>query len=251
MMSDPRTASSQTPLGEQHPGIRVRVIGMVRGRELDAHAMASLSGNNVVLAWENAAPWELDLDGIDGVMPRPSQLTLYLSSGDVLELTENEALRSFSARVLDRACAVPELTRGLRALGSLRGTPGPAHDRWFAPLLAARRAVAGISDAERQVALVAAAVIAQQLRRVMSDIAKELAPTHAAMQRALDAALNEESESVFAALERLALAADVLRVSALDTRLHDWRRWMNALREVFVAADQSWPRCAVVITHGV
>ena len=229
----------------------MRVIGMVRGCELDAYATVSLSGNNVVLAWENAAPWELDLDGIDGVMPRAGQLTLYLSRSDVLELTENEALRTFAARVLDRACAVPELTRGLRALGSLRGTPGPAHDRWFAPLLAARRAVAGISDAERQVALVDAAVIAQQLRRVMSDIAKELAPTHAAMQRALDAALQEETEPVFEALERLALTADVLRVSALDTRLHDWRRWMNALREVFVAADLSWPRCAVVITQGV
>lgn len=250
-MSDPRTVTLQTPLGEQQSGIRVRVIGIVRGRELDAHAMVSLSGNTVALAWENAAPWALGLEGIDGVMPRPGQLTLYLSSGDVLELTENEALRAFGARVLDRACAVPELTRGLRALGSLRGTPGAAHDRWFAPLLAARRAVAGISDAERQVALVDAAVIALQLRRVMNDIAKELAPTHTAMQRALDAALQEETEPVFEALERLALTADVLRVSALDTRLHDWRRWMNALREVFVAADQSWPRCAVVITQGV
>ncbi|MEO7359282.1 MAG: hypothetical protein ABI120_03065, partial [Gemmatimonadaceae bacterium] len=171
-MNDARTDTTPSSIGEQQPGIRVRVIGMVRGRELDAYALASLAANNVVLAWENAAPWQLDLEGIDGVMPRPGQLTLYLSSGDVLELTENEALRTFSARVLDRACAVPELTRGLRALGSLRGTPGPAHDRWFAPLLAARRAVAGISDAERQVALVDAAVIAQQLRRVMSDIAK-------------------------------------------------------------------------------
>ena len=250
-MTDPRAAGTPTPLGEEPSGMRSRVIGIVRGRELDAYAMVSLSRNNVVLAWEHAAPWELDLDRVDGVMPRPGQLTLYLSSGDVLELTENEALRTFCASVLDRACAVPELTRGLRALGSLRGTPGPAHDRWFAPLLAARRAVAGISDAQRQVALVDAAVIAQQLRRVMSDMAKELAPTHPAMQRALDAALQEESEPVFASLERLALAADVLRVSPLDTRLHDWRRWMNALREVFVAADQSWPRCAAVVTNGV
>ena len=98
-MSDPRTATTQSALGEQPSGIRVRVIGIVRGRELDAYAMVSLSGNNVVLAWENAAPWELDLDGIDGVMPRPGQLTLYLSSGDVLELAENEALRTFAARV--------------------------------------------------------------------------------------------------------------------------------------------------------
>ncbi|MEP6835882.1 MAG: hypothetical protein ABJB74_21010 [Gemmatimonas sp.] len=250
-MSDSRGTTADTPSGAPAAELRVRVIGMVRGRELDAYAMIALHGQNIVLAWEEAAPWEIDLDGVDGVNPRSNQLTLYLSSGDVLELSESEGLRAFSARVIDCACTVPELTRGLRSLGSLRGSPGPAHDRWFAPLLAARRAIAGISDAERQVALVDAAVIAQQLRRVMADLAKELAPAHAAMQRALDAALQEECEPVFVALERLALAADVLRASALDSRLGDWRRWMNALREVFVAADQCWPRCAVVITTGV
>lgn len=237
--------------GNSPAGIRARVIGIVQGRELDAQATVALEQNSIVLHWDNASPWQIDLDGLDGIMPRANQLTLYLSSGDVLELTENEALRQLGANVLDRACAVPELTRGLRALGSLRNTPGPAHDRWFAPLLAARRSVAGITDAERQVALIDAAHIAQHLRRVMSEIAKEISPAHAAMQRAIEAALNEESEATFVALERLAFAADVLRSSPLDTRLVDWRRWMQALREVFVAADQSWPRCAIVIEQGV
>jgi hypothetical protein len=245
------TSESVHAGARQPAGIRTRVIGIVRGRELDAMATAALAGHSLVLSWDNAAAWKLDLDGLDGVMPRPNQLTLYLSSGDVLELTENELLRQLGANLLDRACTVPELTRGLRSLGSLRGTPGPAHDRWFAPLLAARRAVAGISDAERQVALVDAAHIAQHLRRVMSEIAKEMAPTHAAMQRAIEASLHEESEALFAALERLALAADVLRTSALDTRLVDWRRWMGALREVFIAADEAWPRCGAVINNGV
>lgn len=252
-MRDTRSGDSNSMhAGARSPaGIRTRVIGIVRGRELDAVATVVLAANALVLSWDNAAAWQLDLDALDGVMPRPNQLTLYLTSGDVLELTENDALRQLGANVLDRACTVPELTRGLRSLGSLRGTPGPAHDRWFAPLLAARRAIAGISDAERQVALVDAAHIAQHLRRVMSEMAKELAPTHPAMQRAIEAALNEESEPVFTALERLALAADVLRTSALDTRLVDWRRWVGALREVFVAADQAWPRCGAVITDGV
>lgn len=252
-MSDPRgSAADGAHTGGRHPaGLRARVIGIVRGRELDAHATVALADHAVVLSWDNAAPWQIALDGLDGVMPRQNQMTLYLTSGDVLELTENDSLRQLASNILDRACTVPELTRGLRALGSLRGTPGPAHDRWFAPLLAARRAVAGISDAERQVALIDAAHIAGHLRRVMTEIAKEIAPTHPAMQRAIEAALHEETEPTFEALERLALAADVLRTSALDTRLVDWRRWMNALREVFVAADQCWPRCALVINDGV
>lgn len=238
--------------GERNaPGIRTHVIGMVRGRELDAPASVSLADDAVVLAWDNAAAWRLELDGLDGIMPRQNQVTLYLASGDVLELTENDALRQFASNLLDSACRVPELTRGLRALGSVRGEPGNAHDRWFAPLLAARRAVAGISDAERQVALIDAAQIASQLRKVMTEIAKEQAPAQPAMQRAIEAALHEDSEATFDALERLAFAADVLRVSPLDTRLADWRRWMTALREVFIAADQSWPKCARVIAHGV
>lgn len=250
-MSDSR-ATTHTTSGEiSQPSLRVRVIGIVSGRDLDAFADISLVDHALILAWEQAAPWQLNLDGLDGVMPRPQQLTLYLNNGDVLELTENDSLRAFAARVMDRACAVPELTRGLRAMGSLRGAQAAAHDRWFAPLLAARRAVAGISDAERQVALVDAPTIAQQLYRVMSDLSKDQAANHPAMQRAIEAALQEESERVFIALDRLALAADVLRTSPLDTRLADWRRWMHALREVFVAADQSWPGCARVLSHGV
>ena len=248
-MTDAR-AQHSTPESPS-PRLRARVLGIVSGRELDAYAHVSLVDHALVLTWEQAAAWQLELDGLDGVMSRADQLTLYLSSGDVLELTENDALRILGARVLDRACTVPELTRGLRAMGSLRGTQGAAHDRWFAPLLAARRAVAGVSDADRQVALVDAPTIAQQLHRVITELSREQAANHAAMQRAIEAALQEEGERVFSALDRLALAADVLRTSAMDTRLVDWRRWINALREVFVAADQSWPGCAKVLQHGV
>lgn len=251
MMRSPEEGAIGHARAPHSSGLRTRVIGMVRGRELDAYATVTLASTAIVLSWENAAAWRLDLDGLDGVMPRPNQLTLYLTSGDVLELTDNESLRQFATQLLDRACTVPELTRGLRSLGSMRGTPGPAHDRWFTPLLAARRAVAGITDAERQVAVVDAATIAKQLSQIMTDIAAELAPTHPAMQRAIAAALHEETEPTFEALTRLALAADVLRASALDTRLQDWRRWMSALREVFVVADQCWPRCATVLTNGV
>lgn len=246
-----QTEPDGTTPGSPGYGIRVRVRGIVQGRELDAYAMASLSGHAVVMAWENATPWRLDLDGLDGLMPQPQQLLLYLASGDVLELSESDDLRSFATRLTDRACEVPELTRGLRALGSTRGSQVSAHDRWFAPLLSARRSVAGISDPSRQVTLVDAASIAQQLRRVIAQLADEHAAGQAAMRRAIDAALEQESEEVFVALERLALTADVLRISTPDTRLVDWRRWVGALRDVFIAADQCWPRCALVLTHGV
>lgn len=249
-MTDPRSQSNSLA-GQSSSALRARVIGIVSGRELDAYADVSLVDHALQLVWEHATAWQLDLEGLDGVMSHANQLTLYLSSGDVLELTENDALRALGARVMDRACVVPELTRGLRAMGSVRGTHNDAHDRYFAPLLAARRAVAGISDAERQVALVDAPTIAKQVSRTIAEMAKNQAAGHAPMQRAIEAALEEESEQLFVALDRLALAADVLRTSAMDTRLVDWRRWMNALREVFVAADRAWPACEKVLRHGV
>lgn len=225
--------------------------GIVRGREIDAMAIVTLAEHTLTLAWEQAAAWSLAFDGLDGAMPAAGQVTLYLSSGDVLELAGHDELRAFGRRLLDDACRVPELTRGLRALGSTRGSPGPAHDRWFAPLLAARRALAGVSDAERQVELFNATTIATTMQRTLADLAKEQAPGSPAMQRALEAALGEEAENTFVALERAALAADALRGGALDTRLIDWRRWMATVRECFVAADSSWPRCAKVLATGL
>jgi hypothetical protein len=232
-------------------GVHARVLGIVRGREINADATLSLSGRSIVLAWEHAHAWRLDTDGLDGLMPGASQLTLYLSSGDVLELTGSETLRAFGRRVLDEACRMPELTRGLRAFGSERGAPGPAHDRWFAPLMAARRAAAGVSDAERQVELVNAAQISAKMERTLTELAKEQAPGHPAMQRAIEAALIEEAAPAFTALAGMTIAADALRGGALDSRLVDWRRWVTALREAFVAADSVWPKCAAVLVGGL
>ena len=246
IMTSPRVHTT-----ESNSIFRVRALGIVRGSEIDAHANASLIGQSLVLAWENAHAWHLDLNGLDGIMPGNAQLTLYLNSGDVLELTENESLRAFAKQLLDVASAMPELTRGLRAMGSQRGAPGPAHDQWFAPLLSARRAVAGVSDAERQVALVNASHIAQSMQRTLTELAKEKAGDSAAMQRALEAALTQETEETFVALERMQLAADTLTGGAMDTRLLDWRRWAETLRDVFVAADRSWPRAAKVLATGL
>jgi hypothetical protein len=226
------------------PRATAHVVGFVRGREIDATAELELDGPTLVIFWSRATPWRLALEGIDGVSLGNAQLTLYLASGDVLDLTGDDTLRALGAQLVDRACAMPELTRGLRSLGSRRGTPGSAHDAWFAPLLSARRAVEGVSDPLRQVELLDATRLAETMTRVMAELAAIRAPTDAAMQRGIEAALEEDAEPLFAALARLALAADVLRGSALDSRLADWRRWVEMLRGVFAAADESWGRAA-------
>lgn len=221
----------------------VRVVGIVRGREINALADVSLESEAIVFTWENATPWRLALDGLDGVAHSASQLSLYLVRGDVLELSGDESLRAIALQLVERGCTMPELTRGLRSLGSVRGTPGAAHDAWFAPLLAARRAVHGVTDAKRQVALIDAGELARAMEGAMQELAALTAPGDVARQRAIEAALEEESEGMFVAFARLALAADTLSGSASDTLFVDWRRWVGALREVFTAADDAWGRC--------
>lgn len=221
----------------------VRVVGLVRGRTIDKGAEAELQPDALVLAWhEQAAPWRISLAGIDGVVHRTRDAMLYLNDGDVLELTGDDRVRTMALQLLDHACVMPELTRGLRSLGSLRGAPGAAHDAWFAPLLAARRSVEGVSDPQRQLALLDAGALARGMETAMGEIAALVRPEHAASQRAIEAAIEEAAEPLVVALDRLAVAGDTLRGSAPDTVLVDWRRWVGALREVYAEADDAWGR---------
>jgi hypothetical protein len=224
--------------------VSVRLLGMVRGREINAAAVAELHADALILAQPGAKLWRLPWSAVDGLAHSATQLTLYLADGDVLELSGDDAVRALALRLTDYACTIPELTRGLRALGSRRGTPGAAHDAWFAPLLDVRRAVNGVSDARRQLALVDAGAMAARMQRAMGELAALRAPNDAARQRAIEAAIEEESQGMFEALDRLALTGEALRGSAPDTLLLDWRRWIGALQEVFVAADEAWERCS-------
>lgn len=221
-----------------------RIVGIVQGRDIDSQAALELEPHALVILWTRAAPWRLAFEGIDGVSQTDTQLTLYLASGDVLDVTGDDALRTLGAQLLDRACTMPELTRGLRALGSLRGAPGTAHDAWFAPLLTARRAMEGVSDPLRQLSLMDAPRLAEAMAKVIATLAAVRAPTDVPQQRAIESVLEEDAEPMFTAFARMALAAEVLRASALDTRLSDWRRWVETLREAFATTDESWRKAA-------
>lgn len=245
------------------PPVHAHVVGIVRGKEVDSDAVLEFDGPTITIVWARAAPWRLSLEGIDGVTVDARQLTLYLRSGDVLELrssdvrdvlserdgegADSDALLKWGTQLIERATTMPEVTRGLRALGSRRGPLGAKHDAWFAPLLNARRAVAGVSDALRQAALLDAHHLAGAMRTVMTELAVIQAPSDAAVQRAIEAVLEEEAEPLFSALARLAVEAAALQGGALDTRLRDWRSWVDALRAVYEAADAAWVRSADVL----
>jgi len=233
-----------------------RVVGFVRGREINRDATAEAAHDALVLHWASAAPWRLSYDGIDGVTFGPSSLTLYLAGDDVLELSGDESLRTLALQVLDHAAAMPEVTRGLRFLGAARddlytdpdgGSGRSEQERWFAPLLAVRRAVEGVTDPVRQVALMDAVTLQQAFERVLTELAATRRPDNAAAQRALEAALEEEAEGVILALRRVHVAGEAVRGSADDSRLADWRRWVVAVKLMFSAADESWERMRAIL----
>lgn len=218
----------------------VRVVGIVRGQEIDNTATATIDQDALMLAWEQSTPWRLAFNGIDGIGGGSASLTVYLVGNDVLELSGDDQLRVLGLQLLDRACAMPELTRGLKSLGSSRGIPTDAHDCWFLPLLAARRSVEGVSDPVRQVALLDARVLTAALGRAIAEIAAVKAPGDVAEQRATEAALEEAAEAVFTAIDIMAVCGDAVLGGALDTRIADWRRWVDTVRTVYAAADEAW-----------
>jgi hypothetical protein len=225
-------------------GASARVVGIVRGREIDAPARVVLDGMVVVLQWEQATPWRMALDGIDGVVLSPrattTLVTLYLASGDVLELSGDDTLRVLGETLLQHACTMPELTRDLRSLGSQRGAPGASHDAWFAALLSARRAVEGVFDPLRHLALFDATRLSAAATAVIAELAAIRAPTDAPAQRAIEAVLEEGAAPLFVAYERMRAAGDTLRGSAPDVRLAAWRAWVETVKQSFAAADGAW-----------
>ncbi len=135
---------------------------------------------------------------------------------------------------------VPELTRALRSLGSLRGTPGDAHDLWFAPLLRARRAVEGVTDVDQQLVAMNPDLLASGMRDAISKIAALHVQDDSPFRRAAEAVLEDAAADLFVALDGLGAAATSLNQSSAETRAKCWRQWVAALKEVYSRADRGW-----------
>ena len=135
---------------------------------------------------------------------------------------------------------VPELTRGLRSFGSLRGTPGDAHDLWFAPLLSARRAVEGVTEVDRQLVAMRAEGLAAVMRDAIGKIAALHVEVESPFRRAAEAVLEDSAAELFASIERLRAAERMLRQGGAEERVELWQRWVAALREVYSEADRGW-----------
>ncbi len=140
--------------------------------------------------------------------------------------------------------AIPELVRGVRALGA----PGDAaHGTAVAhacltPLLAVRRALVGVTDPARQVALGNVAALRRQVEAALAALAASRASDDAPRRRAEEARLEDAAAPVFRALDQLQVAATdleaALRRPDSGAVAAAWTRWVEALQGAFRAAGE-------------
>lgn len=228
-----------------------RVVGLWHGEELDTEAVMHVAGRSLVFERRGAVPIRLALDSLDGTDVNDARAVLYTSAGDVIEVGfATSETRLLCVQALELATAVPELTRSLRALGGAHGSDSAAHDRWFGPLLQARRAMAGVGDPLQQLALFDVDRIAEALSRALLELAAQRVGGDAARVRALEALLEEDTVAVREALGRVALAATTLEGSAPDSRVADWRVWIAEVGTLFREADSAWPVIKATLQRG-
>ncbi|GAC1653531.1 MAG: hypothetical protein NVS4B3_16720 [Gemmatimonadaceae bacterium] len=142
---------------------------------------------------------------------------------------------------------VPELTRGLRAFGSLRGGAGEAQTRFFAPLLAARRAAERAADPAGQLRTFDAAALRATGTRWVREAAAARCPTNAAECRALAAHLRDEVEPLLARVALLDTLAMGARPGAASQGIIGWSAWTESLRCIFLEADACWLRVQPIL----
>ena len=220
------------------PRIPVRVRGTIRGLAVDADGAVRLA-DEVVLIHVGGREHSTRVERVDGVVWDMPVLTLHVAR-ETVELSGHAALQSLGKQIITSALALPELTRTMHGLGSRRGQPGADHDRFFAGLLAARRAAEGFVEPESRLAAFDASRLSQMLATLLGELAAERFPSSAPDRRALEAELLDHGERVYMALDALGEAAQQVRESANAVRLASWREWTRAAQRVFEAADRSW-----------
>jgi len=202
----------------------------------------------VVRVESNGEELAVALAELAGVSWRTGVLALYLAE-DELQLQATEGLDRAWHVLLQRACALPEVARGLRALGTPHGVWAEAHARFFAPLLQARRRLEGDEPMDWKVAGFDTTVLAERMRGVLATLALERYASRPPYRLALEAGLLQASEPMFRQLDRLALAARAVHAGDDARRFVEWRSWAAELRALFVDADRSWSATRVVLAE--
>ncbi len=224
--------------------LTVTATGLVRGQELAGSATVALRGELLELV-TRAARHALPVAALDGASVLESgALELSLDGGDVMVLFAGingaAALAALGEALLRRACAMPEFTRALRGLGSHCARPGSEHDRFFRPLLEARRGAERSPRHEGARLAFDAASLRAAFTRRLREMAYARHPIEPPERRALEAEATDVAAPLYAAMAELDVAQRAVDGAADIDRFARWRAWTAALQAVFNRADDAW-----------
>lgn len=234
---------------------QVRARGRWRGNVVDGDARLRLDPDVLQLVPSQSTLIRIEFDALSGSEWRLGTLSLFANGDrplasdpdDTIELTDDALLGDVWTMLGEYACALPELTRAMRSLGSRRGGSRVLQERFFAPLLQARRRLEIDARLEWRLAAFEAPVLRAHMEALLLSFAAEMHPRSAPDRRALEAELQERSARLLPRFEQLDEAASEVHDSPDRTRYAAWRRWANAARNVFDEADRCWISCQSLV----
>ncbi len=229
---------STTPEGRVAvTGVRAR--GRWGGRALADVVTLFVEEREFVVRLSDGEESVTPLVRLTGAEWRSDVLTVHAGS-EALQLTGAPQLDRLWVVLAARACGVPEMTRGLRAMGGRHASDDEMQLRFFAPLLQARRRLESEEPIDWKVSGVNADELATRVRSLLAAAASERYPERPAYRRALEAELLDAAEPLFDRLTMLGTVAGELHSAPESVRFVAWREWSLTLRLLFVDADRSW-----------
>ena len=223
----------------------VLVRGVVRGRPLDGEGLFRATREGFELR-TSAGALAVPCAALEGVEVRGEDVSLFLAGGAEMQLEGGGRMIAAARELVTRSCAIPELTRALRALGA-RNTLGREQEMLFGPLLAARRRAERASEMRTRVAAFEAAALRDACEEALRDAATRRFPDEPPDRRALAAELHELAHRYMSALDRLEQSAAAVRAAPDAVQLRRWREWTESVAALFTAADRLWLAWAPVL----
>jgi hypothetical protein len=175
---------------------------------------------------------------LGGIALQGGGVTLFVVGG---ALCLRGATGDTVARILERACKVPEFTRSSRYLGSPFLPTVPGAERLLQLLLAARRELAAQCHPLAQVRTFDAEGLTGAVRGIARELARDCYPASQPERRALEWRLLEILDPLLRSLEEVSRAGSALAASAPTDLLKCWREWVACVAAVFAATDRLWP----------
>jgi hypothetical protein len=220
---------------------RVDVTGRWEGRVVRLSGSLTLEGAGVAVRGREGFVLTVPYGLLTDATWQASTLTLHRAP-ETLDVRGGSMLATVWARIVRDACSAPEVARGLRSLGTVRGGSGDLQRRFFGPLLLARRRLEEPEAPEWRLSQFHATELSRRLQESLHALAADRFPGSPPHRRALEAELGEVTEVLFDRLRALDDAAEAVRGSVDGTRFLAWRAWTGQLRAVFVEADGAWTR---------